>query len=247
MKKHANNTQPRKSEIKTKWCNICKRGLPVACFHKRCASKDGLAATCKECCKSYARRYHKENAETIKAKKINYNRQNAAARAEKGRQYYQINKESILEKRKNYRKQNRRRILEWKDNNKERIQAYNKTYLKSYYSINKKVFADKAREYARKHPERVRTYKANNRIMRTSAAGYFSATGFASKCEYWGWRCYLCNASLSPQTVTIEHRKPLSRSGCNWLSNIAPACKKCNRAKGVMTESEYRRLVDMQR
>lgn len=39
---------------------------------------------------------------------------------------------------------------------------------------------------------------------------------------------------------SLDHRQPLSRGGTNALDNIAIACEPCNRAKGDLTEGEYR-------
>ncbi len=44
-----------------KVCTSCKFELPVECFSKRAASRDGLQTDCKECHKAYARANHKLN------------------------------------------------------------------------------------------------------------------------------------------------------------------------------------------
>jgi 5-methylcytosine-specific restriction endonuclease McrA len=84
---------------------------------------------------------------------------------------------------------------------------------------------------------------ANRRRARQLAnGGNYTAAGWLAKCEYWGWRCYLCGVGLTKESVQLEHRIPLSRGGSNWLANLAPACKSCNSRKHAKTEAEFRAL-----
>ena len=59
------------------------------------------------------------------------------------------------------------------------------------------------------------------------------------KFEYHGNCCIYCG---STERLEVEHRKPLSRGGSGLLSNIAPACAKCNRRKGKKTEREFKNV-----
>jgi 5-methylcytosine-specific restriction endonuclease McrA len=43
--------------------------------------------------------------------------------------------------------------------------------------------------------------------------------------------------------LQLEHRTPISRGGSHWPANLAPACGRCNTAKGELTEKEYRERV----
>ena len=45
-------------EIKTKVCSKCGRELPITCFHKNHANKDGYQGDCKECKSKYAKEYN---------------------------------------------------------------------------------------------------------------------------------------------------------------------------------------------
>lgn len=53
----------------------------------------------------------------------------------------------------------------------------------------------------------------------------------------WKWSCAYCGQLCS--APEIEHRIPLARGGADAMTNIAPACKPCNREKRTMTDSEY--------
>ncbi len=67
-----------------------------------------------------------------------------------------------------------------------------------------------------------------------------------------GGICHLCGRRLGFDSYgqagrsgawEIEHGNPRSRGGVNDLRNLKPACVSCNRSKGDLTTSEYRRLV----
>lgn len=64
-------------------------------------------------------------------------------------------------------------------------------------------------------------------------------------------RCHYCDVMLTlardgPNSMTLDHRIPLSRGGLNKPFNYVPACARCNNAKGSMTEAEYRLLMARQ-
>lgn len=60
-----------------------------------------------------------------------------------------------------------------------------------------------------------------------------------------GMRCHYCYKPLVLRTdnpdeeATKDHLTPVSRGGSNTIDNIVPACWKCNRRKGSMTEQEF--------
>lgn len=63
-----------------------------------------------------------------------------------------------------------------------------------------------------------------------------------------GGLCFYCGAQMfmEPEryqmhrACTLEHRTPLSRGGADHWENSAAACERCNKAKGNMTEAEFR-------
>jgi 5-methylcytosine-specific restriction endonuclease McrA len=59
--------------------------------------------------------------------------------------------------------------------------------------------------------------------------------------EIWGNRCYYCGKGGG--NLQREHRIPLARGGDNHISNIVPACGPCNRAKGILTDDEYFKVL----
>lgn len=69
----------------------------------------------------------------------------------------------------------------------------------------------------------------------------------------WLWgsgkrNCIYCGLKLTitpnqPNSMTLEHLKPLSRGGYNKRSNYAPACRGCNNGKGSATVEEFERNI----
>lgn len=63
-------------------------------------------------------------------------------------------------------------------------------------------------------------------------------TGLPLVCEY----CQQLLGSSKKTRPDLDHRLPISRGGSAATDNLAIACGKCNRAKGEMTEDEFRAL-----
>src|ERR1700689_26743 len=63
--------------------------------------------------------------------------------------------------------------------------------------------------------------------------GWHSAEQWLARVVFYGWRCLYCNVELSFDTLTKDHRIPVSRGGMDWPSNLVPACQSCNSWKGA--------------
>jgi hypothetical protein len=51
--------------------------------------------------------------------------------------------------------------------------------------------------------------------------------------EAWDNRCAYCgNPPIDNKSLTIDHVRPRSKGGEDRTSNVIPACKTCNQAKG---------------
>lgn len=97
-----------------------------------------------------------------------------------------------------------------------------------FYQNHKEKWA----EWRRNNPEKAKKnwtiYVANRRARLANAPGTFTFEEWMAKVAYHGWRCFYCRIKLTLATLTMDHRKPLSKGGSNWLSNMVPACKPCN-------------------
>lgn len=54
-----------------------------------------------------------------------------------------------------------------------------------------------------------------------------------------GLRCVYCDEDLTNAEVHLDHVIPESQGGPTNYSNLQVTCRKCNLAKGVLSESEF--------
>ena len=54
--------------------------------------------------------------------------------------------------------------------------------------------------------------------------------------------CLYCNERVTHANVSLDHRVPVARGGGHEMSNLAFICQPCNKAKGDMTEEEFKDL-----
>ncbi len=56
--------------------------------------------------------------------------------------------------------------------------------------------------------------------------------------------CKYCSRECTWKLLSLDHVVPLANGGTNDPSNLQLICKPCNRAKGVLSESDYLWLRD---
>jgi 5-methylcytosine-specific restriction endonuclease McrA len=210
--------------MSTKTCRDCHLELPLTEYHANKGSKDKLEPRCRACVKVYRAEWYQKNKERLQAYSKSFYRDNADDVLAYQKRYAKKNSAKIKERGANYRANNRERLLLGK---------------KAYYQANKHKIKPYNDAYQAAHPEhnRVSTYRRRAKLK--AASGACSAAQINSKCEYHGWRCYLCGESVTPKTLHMDHRKPIARGGSNWPANLAPACVRCNLSKSRKTEKEY--------
>lgn len=107
---------------------------------------------------------------------------------------------------------------------------------------------DKAREiyrrYERRHPEIRQLKESRRRALELNAPGLYTVKQWKDKVAYHGYKCFYCKIILTytkkqSNTVTQEHRIPLSRGGSNWPANLVPACLRCNLKKNKKKPNEF--------
>ena len=54
-----------------------------------------------------------------------------------------------------------------------------------------------------------------------------------------GPRCVYCDEDLTNAEIHLDHVIPESKGGLTSLNNLQVTCRKCNLAKGVLTESDF--------
>jgi 5-methylcytosine-specific restriction endonuclease McrA len=209
----------------TKICTACKRDLPFESYHKHATAKFGLRPKCKDC---------------IHVERTDYYAKNASAKREYSREYYAQNAERVIQYQAAYSQKHRKKIAArskvWREANRD----YLKQAKKVDYQRNKKHYLALSRIYTKQNPQYSRAGVIRRRARIANAPGYCSPAQWLARCEYYGFRCYLCHVPLTLKLIRTEHRIPLCRGGSNWPSNLAPACHPCNAKKHKMTEKEFR-------
>ena len=54
-----------------------------------------------------------------------------------------------------------------------------------------------------------------------------------------GYRCVYCDEDLTNSEIHMDHVIPESQGGPTTYNNLQVTCRKCNLAKGILTESEF--------
>jgi 5-methylcytosine-specific restriction endonuclease McrA len=228
------------SDSTTKICRDCHCRLSLNCFPQQRGCKGGLRPECKGCQKRYRRAYYVQNQKRLQKYSRDFYAKYKDHFLNYQKAYANLNSERVSKRLKAWQSKNRTKLLEGKRDyyyaNKARCNERSRTYRQQ----NLVRLAAKRKEYEFANPDIVRFHKMQHETRKRNAFGECTSEQWKQKCEYHGCCCIYCQVSLTPKTMTIEHRKPLSRGGSNHLANLAPACKSCNQSKNKKSEAEFR-------
>ena len=137
-----------------------------------------------------------------------------------------------------YYKQNRERIRE-STKNRDKTKKAESDH--KYHEKNKSRLNEKAREYYSKNRTRMRKHqKANAKYNEWSAArkakefnakGRFTQQEWEDLKKHYFFTCLACRRTEPEIELTVDHVKPLSSGGSNFIKNIQPLCRGCNTKK----------------
>jgi len=183
----------------------------------------------------------------------------AAERRARDREHYAKNRDAInADRRRAYAADGakiRARNNAWYANNREKRKVYSREYrlrngerlrseardkARRTYAENPRAHLDYYKAWRRANLERARAYVRASGHKRRGAVGEFSFQEWLDLVEEFGGRCGYCG---SDDHIEADHRTPLNRGGSNTIDNIIPACRRCNRRKHTMTETEFRALL----
>jgi 5-methylcytosine-specific restriction endonuclease McrA len=54
-----------------------------------------------------------------------------------------------------------------------------------------------------------------------------------------GLHCVYCDEDLRDKEIHLDHVEPESRGGATTFNNLQVTCRKCNLAKGILSEAEF--------
>jgi 5-methylcytosine-specific restriction endonuclease McrA len=218
---------------KEKRCTKCKIIKPFSEFYKLYCSSDGYQYHCKDCAKKYTQ------TPEAQEKQRQYRKTESRKRAQK--KY--ANSEKGQHKRSTYRKMY---------NQTEKAKAAKKRYAES--ERGKRLKAAYSKEYAQREDVKAkhRAYKKSERGRQQSrrhtairrrrqvgAKGDYTATEWLNLCNFYGFHCLCCNNEFPFDKLTIDHVKPISKGGSNYIWNLQPLCLSCNSGK-CDREIDYR-------
>ena len=143
---------------------------------------------------------------------------------EAARRWQRDNWERFKELTANWRNSNELRRRQWIANNPDKIARYTR---KAYYKD-----IEKSRRKSRI------TQQHRRARIRTTQVEQITMEIWDSILKFWQGLCAYC--LLPHADLTMEHVIPLSRGGGHVVSNLVPACRKCNLSKGNKLVSEWK-------
>ena len=180
--------------------------------------KDGHMNTCIQCGKERKRAYYQKNREEIIRKNTEYKKNNPEWDKETRRKYYETNKAEII-----------KRSRQWELNNKEK----RRKTIKMRREKNPELFIARQRRYVKNNKEKCLELGRKNTSTRRARVKKLLADfteeqwkkcliEFDNECAYCGKKS---------DNLHQEHVIPVSKQGDYTVSNIVPACKRCNTSK----------------
>lgn len=199
-----------------KVCTLCSVEKSIEAFPRRKRLNDYAHENrCKECKYAQGREYHAK----WRAKPENKARMNARSAQ------WRIDN---LEREKELNRK-------WRSENRDRKNATTKAW---YESVGKQRIDPVKRQAANvrwreANPERYRELSVvHANIRRSRVAGVqvvdFSVEQLSDRLDYYGRKCWICKEAPYEH---LDHVKPISKGGAHMLSNLRPACAKCNLSK----------------
>tara|TARA_R110001606_G_scaffold297277_1_gene445029 strand:- start:3699 stop:4424 length:726 start_codon:yes stop_codon:yes gene_type:complete len=212
-----------------KKCTGCLAFKGVHEFHLNRRNADGFHWKCKPCKSAVDRAgsikyreqraakskvYRENNKEKIAARDLLHRQANRERLNEYAKEYAKTRTAQKSAYDRAYRERNREKLSEYKRDNYERFREYNRAYLKQWAVDN----ADRMRSYGRTRRER-------ERAAQTVA---FTPGQLDARMAYFGNKCWICKVA---DFEHVDHVKPLAKGGSHMLSNLRPACARCNCSK----------------
>ena len=89
------------------------------------------------------------------------------------------------------------------------------------------------KQWRKENPDKVnlyrKAYRHRRRTQLKKSNGSFTIKEWLWLLDIYGHRCAYC--SKKSKHLTTDHIIPLSKGGTNYISNIIPACSRCNTLK----------------
>lgn len=180
-----------------------------------------------------AKAYREANRDVVRQRKKDYVEHNKEKVTAKKRRDYLANRDAVLAKARGCPRR-AKTIRAWREKNKDYIAQYSVEYVKA----NAEAYKAARDEYRWTHRAERVFAERKRRQRRRAAGGSHTLSEWIARCEEYGFRC--CYCEVSGERLTQDHDIPVSRGGSDDISNIVPACMRCNCRKGTRTGEEFR-------
>ena len=149
------------------------------------------------------------------------------ANREQGREYARryrvLNRETLKAYQREYRRMNPEKFRQWQ-----------RRYDEKFHELRREA----NRRWRKENPELHAHVVAARRARELSAPGKHALVEWLALLERCNYRCTYCGVQSG--RLTRDHDVPLIRGGGHAISNITPACARCNSKKGRSTGDEFR-------
>ncbi len=204
-----------------KRCTSCGEFKALSRYSKSSASRDGLAARCKDCHKLQNDNWRAKNPEYIKKWKA----ENPERKRSLDAKYRERNRDSL-----------RQRSADYYSANTEKIRRY---FAERYKRDKLKVDAINKR-WADANPEAKRVHAHNRRARVRLSGGVLSKNIAARLFDLQRGKCACCHKPLGDQ-YELDHIVPIARGGLNEDSNMQLLRMSCNREKSAKDPVDFMR------
>ncbi len=133
----------------------------------------------------------------------------------------------------------RRRRHYWK--NRERIRRRIKELRQTHPARFRAI--DHARYW--RNPEKRKHQSRIARAKRSGVSCYLTLDEWKGLLRQFCFRCAYCSARLTKKNRSLDHKLPLLRGGTNDITNLVPACLRCNQRKHLQTAEEFRKSITL--
>lgn len=219
----------REQTTKLKWCNKCKTAKPCEAFSKNCTTKDGLQAWCKTCFQDCIHQHYQQPR--------NRERRRITLRRYERRPEVKAKKATYMAK---YRqrpevKEHKNALARFRRKTDPEFRERERCKKREYYAEHEEECLERNRRWVEENREAWNIISSRHRARQYSAfPNDFTAEDWEAVLTHYRFCCAYCGVS---ENLQRDHIVPLSLSGSHTISNIVPACKRCNTTKGARTPS----------
>ncbi len=169
------------------------------------------------------RTWRLQNAARLSAKR----KANREQGREYARRYRVLNREKLKAYQREYRHKNPEKFREWQRRHDEKFHELRR---------------EASRRWRKEHPESHAHVAAARRARELAAPGKHTLVEWLALLQRCNYRCTYCGVQSG--RLTRDHDVPLIRGGSHAISNIRPACARCNSKKGKSTGDEFRARLE---